>query len=228
MRSANMNIRDFAHVGALATLLVCANVAHLGAANLIEPVAESEPTQFNGNALTVAPTPPTNALTVFAGRLASGSLENLIMPNQPTKFENVNFVGAAYSKEFWRNDYISLEVEAGVGQLIGKRNNSTQVWGAGYLRYHAFPWNHIVRTTIAASIGVNYQFRDTAFEDNVSNTGKSTKLLHYFSPEITLAHPDWESVELVTRIHHRSAVYGLFDCDGCGSNVLTFGVRNRF
>jgi hypothetical protein len=35
-------------------------------------------------------------------------------------------------------------------------------------------------------------------------------LLHYFSPELTFADPDNKDFEIVTRLHHRSGIFGLF------------------
>lgn len=125
------------------------------------------------------------AVTFLIGRLTSGPIDSIAFPSARLSFENATFVGAALSQEVWRNNYIALELEAGLAHMSGSGNNTPQIWSAGYLRYHALPWNNIIRTTIAASLGASYSFKDTMLENNRSSTGKSKKLLHYFSPETT-------------------------------------------
>jgi len=162
---------------------------------------------------------------LFGGALNSGSLEDVLLFK--TGYEDAGFVGLAFGREVYSNEWFSIEVEGGVGLLAGDSHGS-QIWGAGYARWNRFPWNNIVKTSIAASIGINYSFRDIDFEQRTAAPGKSKQLLHYFSPEITFALPEFQHTELVVRIHHRSSVYGLFDCRRCGSNTPTIGLRHRF
>lgn len=162
---------------------------------------------------------------LFGGQLASGSLEDVLRFN--TDFEDASFVGVAVGREIYSNDWFSIEIEGGAGQLFGD-SRGAQVWGAGYARWHRFPWNNVLRTTIAASVGVNYSARDIRFERQSAAPDDAHKLLHYFSPEVTLALPEHEQTELVLRVHHRSSVYGLFGCRNCGSNTPTVGIRHRF
>ena len=35
-------------------------------------------------------------------------------------------------------------------------NSAAHVWGATYFRYDDFPWNHLVHTSMAISVGLNY------------------------------------------------------------------------
>ena len=53
-------------------------------------------------------------------------------------------------------------------------------------------------------------------------------LLHYFAPEITFADPDNKDLEFVTRLHHRSGVFRLFDGVNGGSTFLSIGFRQHF
>src|SRR5450759_3222178 len=56
----------------------------------------------------------------------------------------------------------------------------------------------------------------------------TSHLLHYFSPEITFALPEFKQHELLIRYHHRSGVFGTFNGVWGGSNVIALGYRYRF
>ena len=171
------------------------------------------------------------AVTFYAGRLTTGSIDDLLPPFQNLDFVDEQWFGIAASRQVFRGESTSIEIEAGAGNYVehgGSDKFKPQVWGAAYLRYHNFPWNHVLRTTIAASVGVNYTFERSRLEELRSDNGETRKLQHYFAPEITLAHPDWQDLEVVARIHHRSPVYGLLGCHGCSSNTAAFGLRKRF
>ena len=167
------------------------------------------------------------AATVFLGILSEGELADIIIPDPNVGFEDTGFVGFALSREIARWHGFSIELEGGLGGQFGD-NATGQVWAASYLRYDRFPWDDYIHTSIAASVGVNYAFRNTAFEIAETTEGSAKKLLHYFSPEVTFALPDRKENELVFRVHHRSSFAGAFGCDGCGSNVVTVGFRKRF
>ena len=167
------------------------------------------------------------AATVFLGVLSRGELADIIVPDFDKGFEDTGFIGGALSREVARWRGLSIELEGGAGAQFGD-NATGQVWAASYLRYDRFPWDRYIHTSIATSIGVNYAFNRTDFEIAETTQGRSQKLLHYFSPEITFALPEARENELVFRVHHRSSFAGAFGCDGCGSNVVTVGFRKRF
>lgn len=172
------------------------------------------------------------AVMVFGGQLTENELAGILIPRRGGRFTDTSFVGATLSREVFRWEGFSIELEAGAGYQFGDfrgvDNDGGQVWGAAYARYDDFPWNHLVKTSVAASVGLNYAFEKTAFENYETKNGNTVKLLHYFSPEITFAHPDSPENEIVVRLHHRSSASGFFGCDGCGSNFVTLGYRRRF
>ena len=101
-----------------------------------------------------------------------------------------------------------------------------EVWGAVYFRFDGFPWNGFVYTTAAVSTGLDYISKLPPAE---TRPGDSTShVLHYFSPEITFAHPQYKQHELIFRYHHRSGVFGTFNNVWGGSNVLALGYRYRY
>ncbi|MTI45216.1 hypothetical protein JM93_01401 [Roseibium hamelinense] len=157
--------------------------------------------------------------------MSSEALGDVLLFNQA--YEDAAFLGGAVGYELYRNSLFSVELEAGTGALIGD-SNGPQVWGALYGRWNSFPWNDTVKTSIALSTGVNYTFKRMQFEVDNAAPDQNRKLLHYFSPEVTFALPDHPDTELVFRVHHRSAVFGLFNCSRCGSDTPTVGLRHRF
>jgi len=169
-------------------------------------------------------TKPWNVL-LFGGRLSSEPMDQVLLLSPD--YEDTGFLGAAAGYEFYRNSLLSFEVEGGAGAMFGN-SNGPQVWGAFYARWHRFPWNDWVKTSAAISTGLNYTFKRMEFEERSAAPGPNRKLLHYFSPEVTLALPRHPDTELVFRMHHRSSVYGLFDCRRCGSDTPTLGLRHRF
>jgi hypothetical protein len=108
--------------------------------------------------------------------------------------------------------------------------HEAEIWAALYFRFTAFPWDHIVYTTIAFATGLNYASRISDWERAVA--GKAvpggSRLLHYFSPELTFAWPDRKDIELVIRIHHRSGAYGFVSRVDSGAQYTTVGLRWRF
>ncbi len=141
--------------------------------------------------------------------------------------------GTASRRLLTFGDLISVEMEAGIGQRLGKMH-ATEVWGAIYLRWHAFPWNDYVRTTVAWSTGLSYASQIEDLERQRDGDGEGAHLLHYLSPELTFSLPGDDRHELVLRYHHRSgggAIFGdtaLFGGVTGGANYATVGFRYRF
>ena len=129
------------------------------------------------------------AVTFFAGRLTSGSIADLFPTSDALELRDDQFFAVAGSRQVWSGRFAAIELEAGVGNFIESSGDTfnPQVWSAVYLRYHNFPWNHILRTTIAASVGINYTFEKSEMEEKRSENGETRKLQHFFSPEITFA-----------------------------------------
>lgn len=128
---------------------------------------------------------------------------------------------------------LDIEPEIGVAQRYGEMS-ATEFWGAIYFRWTHFPWNHFVRTTFGVSTGLNYATHIDRLERLRDPLAGGSRLLHFFSPEITFAHPDYPNTEVVFRIHHRSGgghVIGhidMFNGVASGAHHATVGLRMRF
>ncbi|MFD0917328.1 hypothetical protein ACFQ14_13015 [Pseudahrensia aquimaris] len=173
------------------------------------------------------------SIMLFGGPMVDAELADIVIPSGSIDGTGTTFVGVALNKRVYEFDGwasgFTIELEAGAGYQFGESpDESGQIWAAAYGRYDEFPWNHIVRTTVAASVGLNYSTEKTAYENNETKVGNTKHVLHYFSPEITFSAPSNPDDELVLRLHHRSSASGAFGCEGCGSNYITFGYRKRF
>ena len=170
---------------------------------------------------------------VFGGPYVKNSMTQIFLedfiPPWDWKYGGGGLVGFALSRKLVSiYDTVDIEPEIGIAQRFGNQDQ-TEVWGAFYLRYHRFPWNDYLYTTIAVSTGLNYASGISSEEKRRAGSGSDgSRLLHYLAPEITFALPEHPNAELVFRFHHRSGAYGLIsDAEG-GSHYGTVGLRLRF
>jgi hypothetical protein len=122
---------------------------------------------------------------------------------------------------------VDVEPEVGLGRRFG-RQSVTEGWLAVFFRYRGFPWDETLLTSVAVSTGLNIASRYSSVE--IERTGETSgyRVMHYFSPEITLALPSRPDTELMFRFHHRSGAYGLFNDVGGGAHYGSVGIRLRF
>jgi len=133
--------------------------------------------------------------------------------------------GVSVSKQFaeWTR-YMRLEGELQVLKHFGDQDN-WEFTGSVNLRWVVFPWNRYLETSVAIGEGLSWATEIPALEKADPTNSSNSQLLNYILLEVTFAIPEspWS---LVTRIHHRSGVWGLFG--HTGSNVLEAGIRYRF
>mgnify|MGYP001821854451 CR=1 FL=1 len=167
--------------------------------------------------------------TVAVGRYVETSMTDIFFDPKPVPWDwdygDITFASLTFGRKL--ADYgrfISLEPEVGLGRRFGDADEY-EFWGALYVRWNPFPWDHIIDTSIAISTGVSYASQNNELEEDRAKSNAS--FLHYFSPEITLAAPGDSSVSFVIRLHHRSGAGGLFGESG-GFQYLMFGLRAYF
>jgi len=168
-------------------------------------------------------------LTAAFGRYVETSMTDIFFDPKPVpwnwNYGDINFTSITFGRKL--ADYahlISLEPEVGAGKRFGDADEY-EFWGALYMRWNPFLWDHIIDTSIAVSTGVSYATANNELEEDRARSNAS--FLHYFSPEITLAPPGDSSISFVVRLHHRSGVGGLFGESG-GFQYLMFGLRAHF
>jgi hypothetical protein len=174
------------------------------------------------------------AVALYSGTYVEDSLTDVIeSPGPPWNWrynDDDHLIATSLSRvtaEFWH--HWTLEPEVGIGQRIGRTDNSaTEVWGAFFFRYHGFPWDRYVLTTMALSTGLNWASEVTPVEQDRAKDGQGSQWMHFLAPEITFALPDHPNMELLFRVHHRSGVFGLISDAWGGAQYATVGFRVRF
>jgi hypothetical protein len=179
------------------------------------------------------------AIALYGGR--STSTSNLtafglndFKPVWNWEWDDTYFVAVSVSRRIvsgggrWFGDTSSIETEFGIGKRFGTARE-LEVWFALVGRWSKFPWNRYVYTTIAATTGLSYATGSPELERALSD-GKGSRLMHFFSPEITFAHPRRKEIELVLRYHHRSGLFQVqvFNGTTAGMTYFTAGFRVRF
>jgi hypothetical protein len=168
---------------------------------------------------------------VFGGRFVDTAMEDIFFNPEPIwdwRWRDSQFLGLALSRRVVTvADVLDVEAEAGAGKRFGELTEA-EVWAALYLRWTAFPWNHVVKTTVAISTGLNMASGISPVEVRRGEVDRGERVLHYFSPELTFAHPRKDDMELVFRIHHRSGGYGVISDVTGGAQYGTLGLRYHF
>ena len=184
------------------------------------------------------------AFTLYAGEYLQTSLENVfgVKPYVPagrwTWAESQLIAGAASRKLIERPGKWEIDGEIGAGKRFGELK-AAEIWAALYFRWTLFPWNDWVKTSVAISTGINYaSSRDLIEVIRNTNGGRGANLLHFFSPEVTFALPQYPDWDLVLRFHHRSGgrqfllgpkISGTFFTNASGgAQYGTVGLRHHF
>ena len=168
-------------------------------------------------------------LTAAFGRYVETNMTDIFFEGKLAPWDwdygDINFTSITFGRKLADyGHFISLEPEVGAGKRFGDADEY-EFWGAFYLRWNPFFWDHVIDTSIAASTGVSYASQNNELEEDRARSNAS--FLHYFSPEITLAPPEDSSMSLVIRLHHRSGAGGVFGESG-GFQYLMFGLRAQF
>ncbi len=173
------------------------------------------------------------AIAVYGGAFVQDSMADLLFKDPKPPFawdyrsDDVLLAVSASRHAATLAGRIDVEPEIGFAHRFGRQDES-EVWAAVYGRWRGFPWDHVVTTTFAASTGLNYAFSITEVERYRAAPADGERLLHFFSPEITLALPSRPEVELLFRFHHRSGVFGVLSDTRGGAHYGTVGLRVRF
>lgn len=167
---------------------------------------------------------PRHALTVTVSGYSDGSLADVV--DTPTSdWDRANFASLAYSYEFARLGPVAFEAEA-QGLKHWGASSHWEGTAAVVARWTAFPWNGYLITTVAIGEGVSVASSIPAVERRKNRP--ESRVLNYLFFEATFALTSAPEVELVTRLHHRSGVGGLYNGVHDGSNYLGAGLRWRF
>ncbi len=130
------------------------------------------------------------------------------------------YLGLGLGREIVGWKYFSLEAEGIFAEHFGGAGRYEEMVAALVLRYHYFPWDKYLKTTVAIADGPSYA------------TGKidqeNRNFMNYLSAEITLSLPAYDQFVLVGKFHHRSGGDGWLNLAKGESNFYVLGLRYRF
>ena len=124
-------------------------------------------------------------------------------------------------------DKIDFELE---GQIV-KHFRGQEHWefnALGAARWLPFPWDRYLDTSFAFGVGLSFATETPKVEEDRRGDGQTQEVLTYLMLELELALPDSQHWSCVTRIHHRSGAFGLFNGVTGASNAWGFGIKYRF
>lgn len=130
------------------------------------------------------------------------------------------YIGVGLGRVFVKNKYISFEGEGIFAEHFGGFGGYEEFIAALILRYHYFPWDRYLRTTVALCDGPSFATRNIDNEDGY--------LMNFLSVELTFSLPAVKRFALVAKFHHRSGAEKVLHIAKGESNFYTFGLRYRF
>lgn len=169
--------------------------------------------------------------TLFVGSsVADGILRELIFEPWTGSWGDDTLVGGAVQyrvARFWR--FFMLDLEGGAQYRFGQTQGG-EFWAVAYLRYDGFPWTDHLYTTLGFSMGPDYVTRLPQVERGTDARPEpnQSRFLNYFSPEFTVALPDYPQYEVAFRYMHRSGIFGTYNGVYEGANSFAVGFRYRF
>jgi hypothetical protein len=130
------------------------------------------------------------------------------------------YVGVGLGRVFLKGKYLSLEGEGIFAEHFGGFGEYAEVVAALSVRYHYFPWDRYLKTTVAVSDGPSYAAKKIDHENRT--------FMNFLSFEVTLSPPAVQQFAFVAKIHHRSGGDGWLNLAKGESNFYTFGLRYLF
>ncbi len=164
------------------------------------------------------------SMTIYGGKVGCDTmLESLALT---ADYEDCCLLTLAVSKRFASfKRYIDWEVEGQVVKHFGDQHHM-EFNALIAARWVLFPWDKYIDTTFAVGEGLSYATETPKLE--ASCYDETSRLLDYMMFELALCLPSVPQWSVVTRVHHRSGAWGLFNGVHGASNALCFGARYTF
>jgi hypothetical protein len=130
------------------------------------------------------------------------------------------YAGVGLGRVLLEGKYLSLEAEGIFAEHFGGFGEYAELVAALNLRYHYFPWDRYLKTTVAICDGPSYAAKKIDKENRT--------FMNFLSAEITLSPPAVRQLAFVAKLHHRSGGDGWLNLAKGESNFYTFGLRYLF
>jgi len=164
------------------------------------------------------------AFSLYWARLTHGTLQETV--TFQTGFTDADLVVGALSRRIGSlKGYMDFELEGQVAKHFGDQDH-WEFNGLVVARWLPFPWDHVIDTSLAVGEGLSYATETPEVE--ARRHDETSKLLDYLMFEIAFSLPSLPEWSLITRIHHRSGAFGLFDGVHGASNAWGVGLRYAF
>ena len=187
-------------------------------------------------------TPPNRpAVTIYQGQGVDTNLIDLLpdIAKGDLKFEDTYFTGVGYFHPLptpcvMRDLFNLLRVpntKTGLEAIVVRHYGLQDNWEAALAYTLRFAELRICKLTLrfGYGIGLSYAFGTPSYEDGPwDNPDKRYRFQNYDAFEIEWGIASLPNIGLVTRVHHRSGMYGLIAPRHVGSNFLTLGLRYSF
>lgn len=179
--------------------------------------------------------------TVYAGRGADSNLVDIIpkaikgeLDMDDTWIYALGYYHPLTTPTLLRSIFDLLFIpnsRTGIEGVIGKHHGLQDNWEANVawqLRFAGWGLGPLaVRPGVG--LGFSYALGTPTYEDGPKNNEeKRYRFQNFNTYELEWSVPDVSRLALVTRIHHRSGMYGLIAPRRVGSNFLTVGLRYSF
>jgi len=156
--------------------------------------------------------------TIYYGLHSTTAMDRTLELRTP--LDSNSFAGLGLGRELIKGEYASLEVEGRIEEHFGGSGDYQEYIIALGLRYHYFPWDKYVKTTVAVWDGPSYATRELE--------GENRYLMNYIELEVTLAYPRYERLSVVGGIQHRSGAKSTLHIGNGDNNFFAFGLRYKF
>ncbi len=164
------------------------------------------------------------ALLLYGGTHAQNSISDIITFDADYAGDNHMVVTAVNWQAFSYQPYVSFEIEGQLGRHFGDDVSHWEFVTLVLGRWHAFPWDDIVRTSFAFGSGFSSYTEISRLEQTPEDDAQ--RLLGYLAFELTFGLPQLPRWDLLVRIHHRSGMKGIIG-EG-SSNFLAAGLKYSF
>jgi hypothetical protein len=164
------------------------------------------------------------SLMIYQGWGTSASFAQTLLFD--IKFEDSYFTGLVINRKmfpFWR--YFSFELEGQVLKHYGQQDH-WELAGLFLVRLHHSLLSSLVSTDFAVGWGLSYATEIPALEAELHDN--TSQLMNYLAFEVAFTLPEYREWTLVTRVHHRSGIFGTFNDANEGSNFFALGLRYHF
>ncbi|MEK6202210.1 MAG: hypothetical protein N2A40_07300 [Desulfobulbaceae bacterium] len=164
------------------------------------------------------------ALSLYGGIHASDTLHDIISFDADYSDGN-NILVAGVAREVYRyRQELSFEIEGQIGRHYGDDVSHWEFVALGLGRWHAFPWDDVVNTSIAIGVGVS-AYTEISNVERYRNE-EAQRWLGHLAFELTFGLPQLPRWDLLMRLHHRS---GMGNVIGEGSSeYVCIGLKYAF